>query len=66
MKTKLEFITREQALERGFNFAGKTTDETMTGEITRDYLAQGYSQIVWTRDARGAANYWTKHPAINP
>jgi hypothetical protein len=66
MKTKLEFLTRSDAVAQGFNFAGQTSDETMREEITRDYLAQGYSQVAWTRGTNGNWNYWTKHPAINP
>ena len=66
MKTKQEFITKEQAVSQGYNIAGKTSDDTMIAEITRDYLAQGYSSVVWTRDWCGNAVYWTKHPKINP
>lgn len=73
MKTELTFTTKEQAVKDGFNFAGKTNDETMPGEIQRDLLAAGYSQVVFVKEvfhtktkAGTVISYWTKHPAINP
>lgn len=58
-------MSRQGAVVAGFNYAGFTTDRTALFEIKRDYLAQGYSEVVFAESKEGW-HYYTKHPQINP
>lgn len=60
-------LDRKQIVQKGFNYAGNTTDETAVAEIERDYKAGGYSEIIFKREHDlHCITYWTKHPQINP
>lgn len=65
MKMNIEWVTRQTAVALGFNYAGFTTDQTAIQEIQRDYLAQGYTRLVWVEEKEGY-HYYTSHPNINP
>lgn len=56
----LQFKTREQAVADGYNYAGWTNDGTMLREIRRDYLAQGYSNVVFVKESTSKWHYFTK------
>jgi len=45
--------------QRGYRFAGSTSDETILAEIRRDYLATGGKDVAFTRD-RSDILYWVK------
>jgi len=58
--------SRAQAVADGYNYAGHTSDGTMLREIRRDYLSQGYANVVFVKESNPKWHYYTKRSACDP
>jgi len=50
----------QQMKQNGWRLAGKTDDTSMLSKIRRDYLAAGYTDVVFSKSEKSNLLYWVK------